>query len=59
MLKSQHEGANRIFLLAGQLSGRLKIDPEIGEFALVVLANVLNGVNMERHRKPLNWENNS
>ena len=43
------EPTYRIFLLPCELSGSLEIDSQIREVTFVVLADVLDGVNVERH----------
>ena len=48
---------HRILLLPCKLAGRLEVDSEVGELSLVVLADVLNGVHMERHREPIDRQN--
>ena len=46
-----------VLLFSGQLTRSLEIDSEVGEIAFVVLAGILDGVNMERHSKAVNRQN--
>lgn len=50
--------AYRVFLLPCKLSRCLEIDAEKSEVALVVLAHVLDGIDMERHSEAMHWKDN-
>ena len=44
---------HRIFFLPRKLARSLEVDPKVRKLALIVLANVLDGVDMERHSKTM------
>lgn len=43
----------RIFLLSGELTGSLEVDSNECELALLVLADVLDRIDVERHSKSM------
>jgi hypothetical protein len=49
----EHNLTNRILLLTSKLSGGLEVDTKIGEVALVIFADVLYRIYVERNCKPM------
>lgn len=48
-----------VFFLPGELPRRLKVDAKVSKFAFLGLADVLDGVDMERYRKSMNRHDES
>ena len=49
--------SHRVFLLAGNLTRRLEVDTKKGLVTLVVLANILDRIDMERDGKAMDRQN--
>lgn len=46
----------RVFLLPGELAGGLEVNAKVGIVAFVVLADVFDGIDMERYGEAMNGE---